>query len=148
MREIWSRHDRARSGLPLLQLGIALKTMGDAPRGDAALKLAVATPRGMRIVGWAITVARCAITPWKLALLEENKLLPEVQNQLLSTLSEEAYGQRWLSTQKPTPCSLPDVRWRTCRAAGRRKPRCRRSRWPATKRKPAISTAIGWRRCR
>ncbi|PNT90266.1 hypothetical protein CDQ84_19630, partial [Clostridium thermosuccinogenes] len=28
-----------------LQLGIALKTMGDAPRGDAALKLAVATPR-------------------------------------------------------------------------------------------------------
>jgi uncharacterized protein YfaS (alpha-2-macroglobulin family) len=32
-------------GLPLLQLGIALKTMGDAPRGDAALKLAVATPR-------------------------------------------------------------------------------------------------------
>ncbi|MFH7126212.1 hypothetical protein ACHWUR_04630 [Klebsiella pneumoniae] len=44
MREIWSRHDQARSGLPLLQLGIALKTMGDAPRGDAALKLAVATP--------------------------------------------------------------------------------------------------------
>ncbi len=63
LREIWSRHDRARSGLPLLQLGIALKTMGDAPRGDAALKLAVATPRRMRIVGWAITVARCAITP-------------------------------------------------------------------------------------
>ncbi|MCY3153788.1 hypothetical protein ECE43_05390, partial [Acinetobacter baumannii] len=45
LREIWSRHDQARSGLPLLQLGIALKTMGDAPRGDAALKLAVATPR-------------------------------------------------------------------------------------------------------
>ncbi len=36
---------RARSGLPLLQLGIALKTMGDAPRGDEAMKLAVATPR-------------------------------------------------------------------------------------------------------
>lgn len=32
LREIWSRHDRARSGLPLLQLGIALKTMGDAAR--------------------------------------------------------------------------------------------------------------------
>lgn len=63
LREIWSRHDRARSGLPLLQLGIALKTMGDAPRGAAALKLAVATRAGMRIVGWAITVARCATTP-------------------------------------------------------------------------------------
>ncbi len=45
LREIWSRHEQARSGLPLLQLGIALKTMGDAPRGAEAMKLAVATPR-------------------------------------------------------------------------------------------------------
>lgn len=148
LREIWSRHDQARSGLPLLQLGIALKTMGDAPRGDAALKLAVATPRQDENRWLGDYGSPLRDNALKLALLEENKLLPEVQNQLLSTLSEEAYGQRWLSTQKPTPCSLPDVRWRTCRAAGRRKPRCRRSRWPATKRKPAISTAIGWRRCR
>jgi uncharacterized protein YfaS (alpha-2-macroglobulin family) len=28
LREIWSRHDQARSGLPLLQLGIALKSDG------------------------------------------------------------------------------------------------------------------------
>jgi uncharacterized protein YfaS (alpha-2-macroglobulin family) len=41
LREIWSRHDQARSGLPLLQLGIALKAMGDAPRGEQALKLAM-----------------------------------------------------------------------------------------------------------
>ncbi len=45
LREIWSRHEQARSGLPLLQLGIALKTMGDAPRGAEAMKLAVTTPR-------------------------------------------------------------------------------------------------------
>lgn len=102
--------------------------MGDAPRGDAALKLAVATPRQdeKRWLGdYGSPLRDDAL---KLALLEENKLLPEVQNQLLSTLSEEAYGQRWLSTQKPMPCSLPDGRWPTCRAAGRRKPRCRRSR--------------------
>ncbi len=54
----------------------------------------------MRIVGWAITVASLRDDALKLALLEENRLLPEVQNMLLSTLSEEAYGQRWLSTQE------------------------------------------------
>ena len=100
LREIWSRHDQARSGLPLLQLGIALKTMGDAPRGDAALKLAVATPRQdeKRWLGdYGSPLRDDAL---KLALLEENRLLPEVQNTLLSTLSEEAYGQRWLSTQE------------------------------------------------
>ncbi len=100
LREIWSRHDQARSGLPLLQLGIALKTMGDAPRGDAALKLAVATPRQDENRWLGDYGSPLRDNALKLALLEENKLLPEVQNQLLSTLSEEAYGQRWLSTQE------------------------------------------------
>lgn len=62
LREIWSRHDRARSGLPLLQLGIALKTMGDAARRRRP-EAGGCHPAPMRIVGWAITVARCAITP-------------------------------------------------------------------------------------
>ncbi|MDF3008566.1 MAG: hypothetical protein K0R86_2433 [Enterobacter kobei] len=35
-----------------------------------------------------------------LALLQENNLLNDAQNQLLMTLSEQAYGQRWLSTQE------------------------------------------------
>jgi uncharacterized protein YfaS (alpha-2-macroglobulin family) len=86
--------------LPLLQLGIALKTMGDAPRGDAALKLAVATPRQDENRWLGDYGSPLRDDALKLALLEENKLLPEVQNQLLSTLSEEAYGQRWLSTQE------------------------------------------------
>lgn len=118
------------------------------PRGDEAMKLAVATPRRDENRWLGDYGSPLRDDALKLALLEENKLLPEVQNTLLSTLSEETYGQRWLSTQKPTPCSLPDVRLPTCRATGRRKPRCRLSRWPATKRKPVTSTAIGWRRCR
>ena len=100
LREIWSRHDQARSGLPLLQLGIALKTMGDAPRGDEAMKLAVATPRQDENRWLGDYGSPLRDDALKLALLEENKLLPEVQNTLLSTLSEEAYGQRWLSTQE------------------------------------------------
>lgn len=86
--------------MPLLQLGIALKTMGDAPRGDAALKLAVATPRQDENRWLGDYGSPLRDNALKLALLEENKLLPEVQNQLLSTLSEEDYGQRWLSTQE------------------------------------------------
>ncbi|MEF3103085.1 alpha-2-macroglobulin [Raoultella terrigena] len=100
LREIWTRHQQARSGLPLLQLGIALKAMGDAPRGEQALQLAMTTPRqdqGRWLGDYGSALRDDAL---KLALLEENKLLPEAQTALLSSLAEEAYGQRWLSTQE------------------------------------------------
>lgn len=35
-----------------------------------------------------------------LSLLEENKLLPDEQYTLLNTLSQQAFGERWLSTQE------------------------------------------------
>jgi uncharacterized protein YfaS (alpha-2-macroglobulin family) len=41
--------------------GIALKAMGDAPRGEQALKLAMPRRVRIRTAGWAITVARCAM---------------------------------------------------------------------------------------
>lgn len=100
LREIWTRHDQARSGLPLLQLGIALKAMGDAPRGEQALKLAMSTPRQDRDRWLGDYGSALRDDALKLALLEENKLLPEAQNSLLSNLADEAYGQRWLSTQE------------------------------------------------
>ncbi|WP_159236818.1 alpha-2-macroglobulin family protein [Raoultella terrigena] len=100
LREIWTRHEQARSGLPLLQLGIALKAMGDAPRGEQALKLAMTTPRQDRDRWLGDYGSALRDDALKLALLEENKLLPEAQNALLSSLADEAYGQRWLSTQE------------------------------------------------
>ncbi|MFK3705715.1 alpha-2-macroglobulin family protein [Klebsiella sp. NPDC088457] len=100
LREVWSRHDQARSGLPLLQLGIALKAMGDAPRGDEALQLAMTTPRQDQNRWLGDYGSALRDDALKLALLEENKLLPDAQNVLLSNLAEEAYGQRWLSTQE------------------------------------------------
>ena len=45
LREIWEHRADAASGLPLLQLGVALKTMGDATRGEEAIALALKTPR-------------------------------------------------------------------------------------------------------
>jgi uncharacterized protein YfaS (alpha-2-macroglobulin family) len=35
-----------------------------------------------------------------LALLQENKILPDAQNTLLNALSQQAFSQRWLSTQE------------------------------------------------
>ncbi|MEX0494188.1 alpha-2-macroglobulin [Raoultella terrigena] len=100
LREIWTRHQQARSGLPLLQLGIALKAMGDVPRGEQALQLAMTTPRQDQDRWLGDYGSALRDDALKLALLEENKLLPEAQTALLSSLAEEAYGQRWLSTQE------------------------------------------------
>ncbi|WP_343529955.1 alpha-2-macroglobulin [Yokenella regensburgei] len=100
LREIWDRHAQARAGLPLMQLGLALKMMGDAPRSEAALKLALTTPRNDK-KGWMADYGSpLRDNAQMLSLLEENKLLPDAQNTLLNTLSQQAFGERWLSTQE------------------------------------------------
>jgi uncharacterized protein YfaS (alpha-2-macroglobulin family) len=100
LREIWERHLQAKAGLPLMQLGLALKAMGDAPRGDAAIQLAQNTPR-QENNGWMADYgSQLRDNALMLSLLEENKLLPDVQNTLLNTLSQQAFGERWLSTQE------------------------------------------------
>lgn len=100
LREIWERRGQAASGLPLLQLGIALKNMGDASRSEQALTLALNTPRRDAQQWMADYGSPLRDNALMLSLLEENKLQPEVQNTLLTTLSEQAFGQRWLSTQE------------------------------------------------
>nr|WP_318384723.1 alpha-2-macroglobulin [uncultured Enterobacter sp.] len=100
LREIWQRHNQTDSGLPLMQLGVALKLMGDDARSQQALALALKTPRqgGYRWIGDYGSALRD--NALMLSLLQENKLLPEAQTKLLMELSEQAYGQRWLSTQE------------------------------------------------
>ena len=100
LREIWERHAQAKSGLPLMQVGVALKAMGDAPRSEEAIQLALKTPRAdkQRWIGDYGSALRD--NALMLALMEENKLLPDAQNTLLQTLSEQAFGERWLSTQE------------------------------------------------
>ena len=100
LREIWERRAQAASGLPLLQLGIALKNMGDANRSEQALTLALNTPRRDTQQWMADYGSALRDNALMLALLEENKIKPDVQNTLLNTLSEQAFGQRWLSTQE------------------------------------------------
>ncbi|HEY2451628.1 MAG TPA: alpha-2-macroglobulin [Scandinavium sp.] len=100
LREIWARHAQAKAGLPLLQLGVALKAMGDAARGDEAIALAQNTPRQDKNSWMADYGSELRDNALMLSLLEENKLLPDVQNTLLNTLSQQAFGERWLSTQE------------------------------------------------
>ncbi|HBC9088387.1 TPA: alpha-2-macroglobulin family protein [Citrobacter koseri] len=100
LREIWERRGQAASGLPLLQLGIALKNMGDASRSEQALTLALNTPRRDAQQWMADYGSPLRDNALMLSLLEENKLQPEAQNTLLTTLSEQAFGQHWLSTQE------------------------------------------------
>lgn len=100
LREIWERHAQAKAGLPLMQLGLALKAMGDTPRGDEAIALAQNTPRKDKNNWLADYGSPLRDNALMLSLLEENKMLPEVQNTLLNTLSEQTFSERWLSTQE------------------------------------------------
>ncbi len=100
LRDIWERRADATSGLPLLQLGIALKTMGDATRGEEAITLALRTPRNDERKWLGDYGSPLRDNALMLSLLEENKLLPNEQNVLLNTLSQQAFGERWLSTQE------------------------------------------------
>ena len=56
-----------------------------------------------------------------LSLLEEYKLLPDAQNTLLNALSEQAFSQRWLSTQESNALFLAGRSLQTCPVHGRRK---------------------------
>lgn len=100
LREIWQRHDQAKAGLPLMQLGVALKLMGDAQRSEQALALALKTPRAKDNRWLADYGSELRDNALMLALLQENTLLEQEQTRLLTTISEQAYGQRWLSTQE------------------------------------------------
>ncbi len=113
LRELWQRHETAKSGLPLVQLGVALKLMGDAPRSQQALALGLQTKRSDERIWMADYGSDLRDKAMTLSLLEENKLLAEQQNQLLLELSNLAYSQRWLSTQESNALFLAGRNWQT-----------------------------------
>lgn len=100
LREIWERRGQAKTGLPLMQLGLALKAMGDAPRAEQALQLAINTPREDKSRWMADYGSQLRDNALMLSLLEESKQLPKAQSALLNALSEQAFGKNWLSTQE------------------------------------------------
>lgn len=100
LREVWERRSQAKAGLPLMQLGLALNLMGDAQRGSQAIELGLKTSRQTQNSWLGDYGSEMRDSALMLSLLEENKLLPQAQNTLLNTLSEQAFSQNWLSTQE------------------------------------------------
>lgn len=99
LRALFDRRSDARSGLPLVQLAVALSQMGDAPRAQQALTAGLHV---QRVAGeWLGDYgSRLRDQAMILQLMEENDLLPERQDERLFELSETLATQRWLSTQE------------------------------------------------
>ena len=99
LRNIFERRSDALSGLPLVQLSIALQKMGDQPRADQALAAGLAvTRKGDQWLGdYGSPLRDQALI---LALLEENDLMTGQREQRLFDLSDQLAASPWLSTQE------------------------------------------------
>ncbi|WP_295470680.1 alpha-2-macroglobulin [uncultured Pseudomonas sp.] len=99
LRTLFERRSDARSGLPLVQLAIALDKMGDKPRAEQALQAGLAVTRKSNewLADYGSPLRDQALI---LALLEENDLGGEARNQKLFDLADQLAASRYLSTQE------------------------------------------------
>ncbi|RPE02287.1 alpha-2-macroglobulin family protein [Candidatus Pantoea deserta] len=99
LRALYEKRDKAKSGLALVQLGVALKLMGDPQRAQLALAQGVSLTRHSSdwLGDYGSPLRDRALI---LSLLAENQLMPELQSALMIDLAKEARGQRWFSTQE------------------------------------------------
>ena len=101
LRQIYQRKGDAESGLPLVQLGIALQKMGDRKRVNELLTSGMEfTPRKEGYYWYADYSSPVRDKALMLSLLYENKLsekqLPILQSDLVNALQHDSY----LSTQE------------------------------------------------
>jgi uncharacterized protein YfaS (alpha-2-macroglobulin family) len=99
LRSLFDRRTDARSGLPLVQLAVALEKMGDKPRAEQAMLAGLAA--GRKGNEWLADYG----SPLRdqasiLALLEENSLAASTFDQRLFALADELGATRYLSTQE------------------------------------------------
>jgi uncharacterized protein YfaS (alpha-2-macroglobulin family) len=99
LRSLFDRRTDARSGLPLVQLSIALDKMGDKPRADQALLAGLAVQRksGEWLADYGSSLRDQALI---LALLNENNLAADKRDDRLFALADEVAANRYLSTQE------------------------------------------------
>ncbi|UVJ44573.1 alpha-2-macroglobulin family protein [Pseudomonas sp. LS1212] len=118
LRSVFERRTDARSGLPLVQLAIALEKMGDKPRADQALQAGLAATRNARdwLADYGSPLRDQAMI---LALLEENDLAADRREERLFELSDQLAASQWLSTQERNALFLagrsslgkPEAQW-------------------------------------
>ena len=99
LRALYDKREQAKSGLALVQLGVALKLMGDQQRAQLALAQGIGLERKPNswLGDYGSPVRDRALM---LSLLTENQLLPDMQGPLLIDLAKSVHGQRWFSTQE------------------------------------------------
>ncbi|MEG5265322.1 alpha-2-macroglobulin [Pseudomonas sp. JDS28PS106] len=98
LRSLFDRRSDARSGLPLVQLAVALEKMGDKPRADLALTAGLAAGRKNEwLADYGSPLRDQALI---LALLEENDMARDKRDARLFALADEVAASRFLSTQE------------------------------------------------
>ncbi|KGT90162.1 alpha-2-macroglobulin family protein [Enterobacter cancerogenus] len=99
LRALYDKREQAKSGLALVQLGVALKLMGDQQRAQLALAQGIGLERKPNswLGDYGSPVRDRALI---FALITENQLLPDMQGPLLIDLAKAVHGQRWFSTQE------------------------------------------------
>ena len=99
LRSLFERRSDARSGLPLVQLSIALQKMGDQPRAKQALLAGLAASRQPNdwLADYGSPLRDQALI---LALLEENDLGQGALEERLFELSDQLAASPYLSTQE------------------------------------------------
>ena len=100
LRQLYDRRGEAMSGLPLVQLGVALQLMGDMPKATQAIKQGVAMGGAQRNVWLGDYGSELRDNALILSLLNEYNLLPEQQGSVLMGLSDNLISERYLSTQE------------------------------------------------
>lgn len=99
LRSLFERRTDARSGLPLVQLSVALEKMGDKPRAEQALMAGLAATRKANdwLADYGSPLRDQALI---LSLLEENNLAADKREERLFELSDQLAATQWLSTQE------------------------------------------------
>ncbi|NBA95085.1 alpha-2-macroglobulin [Pseudomonas sp. R5(2019)] len=99
LRSLFERRSDTRSGLPLVQLAIALQKMGDQPRAEQALQAGLAAARQGNdwLADYGSPLRDQALI---LALLEESDWAAGEREQRLFELSDQLAASQWLSTQE------------------------------------------------
>ncbi|NMY72898.1 alpha-2-macroglobulin [Pseudomonas sp. WS 5071] len=99
LRSLFERRSDARSGLPLVQLSIALQKMGDQPRADQALVAGLAVTRkpNQWLGDYGSPLRDQALI---LALLEENNVMSGQREARVFALADQLAASQWLSTQE------------------------------------------------
>lgn len=100
LRKLYEYRDKSSLGLPRVQLGIALRLMGDESRGDDLIKSGLNNLERSNNF-WADDYGTSLRdTAMALFLLKENRLLSNVQDSLVLKLSHLVNSRSYLSTQE------------------------------------------------